>query len=203
MIAEIAVAVPLFAATNVDDIFVLIGFFSDRRFKTAEILIGQFAGIALLIAFSVLVALLAMAIPTQYIGLLGFAPLIIGLKKLYDLLRGKKEDNEDQIHDVRGFGIGNIISVATVTIANGGDNVGVYAPLFAVRSALENATIVTVFLAMTLVWCLLAFWMVNHPALGAVIRRQGSRLLPIVLIVVGIMIISEAHVFDYFISPYV
>jgi cadmium resistance protein CadD (predicted permease) len=37
-------AVLLFASTNVDDIFVLIAFFSDRAFRAREVVAGQLLG---------------------------------------------------------------------------------------------------------------------------------------------------------------
>ena len=46
----------------------------------------------------------------------------------------------------------------------------------------------TATLVMTALWCALAHWLVNHPTLGAPIRRYGHRILPFVLIGVGVMV---------------
>jgi len=79
-----------------------------------------------------------------------------------------------------------------VTMANGGDNIGIYAPSFAIRSRDEIALIALVFVAMTAFWCFAAHSMVNHPKLGKPIRRYGYRFAPIVLIGLGILIIYQA-----------
>ena len=41
-----------FASTNVDDIFVLMFFFGNSRYKTKEVVIGQYVGIIALIGIS-------------------------------------------------------------------------------------------------------------------------------------------------------
>jgi cadmium resistance protein CadD (predicted permease) len=60
---------------------------------------------------------------------------------------------------------GRIATMALVTMANGGDNFGIYAPSFAIRSRDEIAVIVLVFVAMIVFWCFSAHSMVNHPKL--------------------------------------
>jgi cadmium resistance protein CadD (predicted permease) len=79
-----------------------------------------------------------------------------------------------------------------VTIANGGDNIGIYMPTFAIRSSYEITVIALVFVVMTALWCFLAHSMVNHPKLGAPIRRYGHRVAPIVLVGLGILILYQA-----------
>ncbi|MBQ1561721.1 MAG: hypothetical protein IIZ71_12395 [Caulobacter sp.] len=51
------------------------------------------------------------------------------------------------------------------------------------------------FLAMTAIWCLLAFWLVNHRTIGAPIRKFGHIVLPFVLIAIGALILHEAGSF--------
>lgn len=191
----VALAIPLFAVTNIDDIFVLLGFFADRRFRTREVVVGQLAGIGLLVAVSVIVALAALVLPAHFVGLLGLLPIAIGVQKLIALRKG--EDDAETPHAARGVGVGNIFSVSAVTVANGGDNVGVYAPVFALRSPVELWVIAATFLAMTMVWCGLSYWMVNHPRVGAPIRKYGHSVLPIVLIAIGVTVLHEGGTLDY------
>lgn len=90
----------------------------------------------------------------------------------------------------------SILSVAAVTFSNGGDNIGVYVPMFAQYStAPQIITIVTVFMAMTAVWCAAAYYFVNHPLVASGLRRIGHILLPFVLIGIGVYIIAESFLF--------
>ncbi len=74
--------------------------------------------------------------------------------------------------------------------ANGGDNLGVYVPLFA-RTPAAIAEYATVFMGMTLLWLALAHGLVRHPLLGQRIRRYGHLLSPLMLIALGIGILEE------------
>ena len=190
-----SMAIMLFASTNVDDVFVLIGFFADPNFRARDIVLGQYVGIAALFSISVAAALLSLIVPRAYVGLLGIVPILIGLKKLLDLYR-KHEVTEESLEQHPDAG-GNrrAVSVAIVTMANGGDNIGVYTPSFAIRSASEIAVIALIFVVMTALWCFLAHAMVNHPRLGLPIRRYGHRLAPVVLIGLGVLILYQAGSF--------
>ena len=54
----IGLALLLFASTNMDDIFILVGFFADRRYSSRDVVVGQFGGIAVLFGVSLAGALL-------------------------------------------------------------------------------------------------------------------------------------------------
>lgn len=176
----------LFAATNIDDIFILLGFLADRRMRPVHVVVGQYVGIGILIALSGIGAFAALLIPAAYVGLMGLLPIAIGLKQLLS-----RSDDEDPA--TRRAGLGTVASVAAVTIANGGDNVAVYVPVFATRTVFECLVLVAVFAAMIAVWLAGAYWLVTHPTLGAPVRRYGRMVTPFVLIALGVWIIVEAN----------
>jgi cadmium resistance transport/sequestration family protein len=190
LVALLGLAVVLFLSTNVDDLVLLIAFFANARFRARDVVAGQYAGVAVLFIVSVAGALLTLAIPKAYLGLLGIFPILVGIRKLLESRHDRAE--EDPTKAVTTGSYGNIASVALVTVANGGDNIGVYIPAFAVHSASQVAIIAVVFVAMTALLCLLAHGMVSHPGLGAPLRRYGHILAPLVLIALGILIIYNA-----------
>ncbi|WP_342048698.1 cadmium resistance transporter [Bacillus sp. OTU530] len=61
----------LFAATNIDDIFLLLAWFSQRNssLKASHIIIGQYVGFIALVLLSLIGALGALIIPQEWIGL--------------------------------------------------------------------------------------------------------------------------------------
>ncbi len=192
----LGLAVVLFVSTNIDDVFVLLGFFADPKFQARDVIIGQYAGIAALYGVSAVASLVSLLVPKAYIGLLGVFPIVIGANQLRHLLRGEEEtEGELERHPDAGSG-GRVFSVAAVTIANGGDNIGIYTPFFAMRPGIEIAVIGVVFAVLTGVWCLAARWLVEHPLLGAPIRRYGHRIVPFVLIGLGVLILYEAGTFS-------
>src|SRR5262249_58882436 len=116
LITRIGLAIVVFASTNIDDVFVLVGFFADKNFRAHDVVIGQYAGISALYAIAAIAALISLVIPPAYIGLLGLAPIAVGIKKLYNLWRNQKTEKP-----VAGTGgHGRRLAVAAVTMANGG-----------------------------------------------------------------------------------
>jgi|SRR5215212_3228726 cadmium resistance protein CadD (predicted permease) len=193
----IAIGVAAFAATNIDDIFVLMMFFSfsSMTFPVKQVVLGQYIGIGLLVAISALGSFISLAVPTYIIALLGIVPIVIGVKKLV-VFRKKNESNSNQA--VQDKKKNNLVfaAVAVVTFSNGGDNIGVYTPLFAKYNSVSQITaLATIFMAMTAVWCIAAYYLVNHPLVASKIRRIGHIILPFVLIGLGIYILTESFVF--------
>ncbi len=188
----LGLAIVLFASTNVDDIFVLLGFFVDPKFRTRQIVIGQYLGIAALYGVSLLASMISLVIPAAYIGLLGLAPIFLGLKKLWEWWKGFETEDDPENHSGTSIGHGRIAAVAMVTIANGGDNISIYTPLFATRTMGEIAVIAVIFAFLTALWLGAAHFLINHPRIGAPIRRYGHRVVPFVLVALGTLILYEA-----------
>src|SRR5260221_8422707 len=82
-----------FAATNIDDIFILTLFFGDKRYKTTSVYFGQYLGIIVLIGVSVMGSLIGNFVDSRYIGLLGLFPIYLALRQFIRLIKG---DNEDE-----------------------------------------------------------------------------------------------------------
>lgn len=76
-------------------------------------------------------------------------------------------------------------------MANGGDNLGVYIPAFAIQSGGQKVITGAVFAALTLLWCSIAWSAVRHPTWGPVISGICRRAAPFVLIGIGLWIIAH------------
>ena len=196
--AQCGIAIVVFMSTNIDDIFLLAAFFADKKLKARSIIIGQCLGIAGLIAVSTLVAWLAIALPEGWISLLGLLPLYLGMSQIKSLWAVANNDEDDaeiqmQEHALERSVGSQIVAVAGVTLANGGDNLGVYIPMFA-NSLSSIPLFVAVFAVMTLLWCVLGYVLVNNKVFGHLIRKYGHNILPIVLTLLGLDILSGALV---------
>jgi cadmium resistance protein CadD (predicted permease) len=184
-------AIALFASTNVDDMFVLVGFFSDPKFRPKDIVTGQYAGITALFALALLGSLLALVVSRAYIGLMGVVAIALGAKRLFDLYRNRDVPESRLEHPNTGRHT-RAATVAFLTLANGADNIGIYMPAFAIRSPFEIGMFAVIFAVMTGLWCFFAHWIVRHPTFGKPIRRYGQRVAPLVLIAIGVSILYDA-----------
>jgi cadmium resistance protein CadD (predicted permease) len=99
MIGVIVTAFVSFISTNIDDIFILMIFFSQtgNKFKKRHIIIGQYLGIMTLLFISILGSIGLNLIPQQYIGLLGIIPILLGIK---EWLKYRKEIKEIAVQNL-------------------------------------------------------------------------------------------------------
>ncbi len=205
--------VTAFAATNVDDIVILTLFFAkvNETLRRRHVITGQYLGFLGLIAASLPGFLGGMLIPKVWVGWLGLLPIAIGIHHLLhreadettlqtpSAVQDKGGDSTGQMtpRAISRSRLASILSpptyqVAAVTLANGGDNVGIYVPLFAHSTLAELTIILSAFLVMIGIWCIIAYQLAQHPLLSHVLTRYGHRLVPFILIGLGIFIFMDS-----------
>jgi cadmium resistance protein CadD (predicted permease) len=149
---------------------------------------------AVLTGASVGAAYAATAVPTAWVHWLGLLPIAMGVWLLVQLVRHRgdgKPDRPDDVAAEQQFEAklhSQWLGVTAITIANGGDNLSVYIPLFA-KDVAALPVYVAVFTVLTAVWCWLGYALVKNPIGGAVMERWGHILLPFVLIGIGVHIL--------------
>lgn len=188
-----------FAATNIDDIIILMLFFAqvNSSFRPKHIVSGQYLGFTVLIVASLPGFFGGLIVPKAWIGLLGLLPIAIGITHLVN-----REDEEKQVQEVpaganRTHAIASLFApqtyqVAAVTFANGGDNIGIYVPLFASSDLASLGIILSVFFLLIGVWCYIAYRLTRQPAVASVLTRYAKAIVPFVLIGLGIYILIES-----------
>lgn len=188
-------AIGAFIATNLDDLFILTLLFGMKRMAAFNIVLGQYLGIAALVVFSLAGALLGAVIDVRYIGLLGFVPLALGI--LHILRKKKDSDDEEEVRKVavRTSFYGQVGAVASITVANGGDNISIYIPLFAAAGFRGLLLIFAVFMVMVALWCYLGFWIAGRPVLARALGRYGHVITPMVFILLGVYILWSSGSF--------
>jgi cadmium resistance transport/sequestration family protein len=189
-------AILTFTATNIDDLFLLMMFFSQTNhlFRRRHVVAGQYLGFIALVAISLVGFAGRFIMPREFIGLLGLAPIAIGMRKLFEKkreidLKGLTAPDTPSILGV--FLHPKTYSVAAVTFANGGDNIGIYTPLFASLDSPGVILTMTIFLLLVAAWCVLALRLAHQQHIAQVLSRYGHRIVPVVLIGLGVFILIE------------
>lgn len=176
-------------------------FFSetDASFRGRHIVFGQYLGFIVLILISLIGFFSRFVIPAPWLGLLGLAPIFIGGRKLLhpSSIEEEKTDTSSQVkQDPQPALLSSVLnpraySVAAVTVANGGDNLGIYTPLFASSDPPRLVTTIVIFLVLVGVWCFAGYKLTHQSHVARVLSRYGAILVPIVLIALGIHILLE------------
>jgi cadmium resistance transport/sequestration family protein len=202
-------ATTAFAATNIDDVILSMLFFSqvNETFRPHHIVVGKYLGFVVLILASLPGFLGGLLIPHEWLGLLGILPIVIGFKQWFS-----QNDNETTAVQTVSEPISaqpapallaamlpvQTYGVAAITVANGGDNIGVYVPLFASLNWSMLVVTLMTFLVLIALWCGIAYRLVQFPAISQVLVRYSHRIVPMVLIGLGLWILVESKSYRIF-----
>ena len=207
--------VTAFAATNLDDLFLLMLYFSranNNPQREGNIILGQYLGFSVLVFISVLGYLGSLLIPRHYVGLLGILPILLGVREQLSLRQADAQEEQQVVADAKtptppGMFRSRLMkwlnpqasSIAAVTVANGSDNLAVYTPLFAAGGVTAMVIIIVVLLLMVRVWCFIADWLAENPVTAGPLRRYGRLFMPFVLMGIGLTILIESGALEFFI----
>ena len=188
----IAQAAGLFAVTNIDDIVVLALFFAQgagQRGATIRVVAGQYLGFIAILVTALAATFGASFLPEAVRAYFGLLPLLLGLRAAWELWRGDGDEAPDSDNGPA------LLTVAIVTFANGGDNIGVYVPVFVTVGYASLAVYATVFLVLVGVLCAAGRFLATRAPIARALSRWGHILLPLVLIVLGVIILVEGGAF--------
>lgn len=192
-----------FTATNLDDIIILMLLFSQvgTAFRRRHIVAGQYLGFGALVLISLSGFFGSLLFPRPWIGLLGVLPMVIGLSQLLSADDDDEDGETASLPSSVAPGMGLLspqtASVAAITIANGGDNVGIYMPMFASTDALGLGITLAIFFGLVGVWCGAAYRLTQVGAIAELLTRYGNYLVPFVLMGLGVLILIDSHTLEY------
>ncbi|MFZ2413616.1 MAG: CadD family cadmium resistance transporter [Candidatus Cryosericum sp.] len=195
MIVTILTAIATYIATSVDEFFIVLVFFSREKGKRrmSGVVWGQYLGTTALIVVSLLAAFGLSFVPQDWIiGLLGLVPIALGLRVAF---KKEEEAEEDEVINSTRKYRSVVLSMTLLTIASGGDNIGVYVPLFSSLNVSQIGVTLAVFYVSIAILCLLSYRLANFKYLRETIEKYERIIVPVVLIGLGIMILSENGTF--------
>ena len=189
-VSLLGIGITAFVASNIDDTFILILLFVTPGLLAHNVIIGQLLGIILLVIISSFAALLALAVPPFVIGFMGIIPIVIGIKRL---LSREKSETENQ-SSKKGYL--SFLSVTAITVSNGGDDIGVFTPLFAKYNGLTEFTVlVSLLMIMTGIWCIVTYYFLKHPFIASRVNPLSQIISPLALMSIGVYIMLDSLYF--------
>ena len=198
ILSTLAQAFVLFVVTNIDHLMLLTLWFvhgHQRPGTTLRICAGQYLGFGAILAATVILNLISgFVIPEAQLHLLGLIPLILGVKAgIGEILERRESNDSRDAQSAESKLEGKPVSVgavALVTIANGGDEIGVYLPVFALSAWWQVAMFCAVFLVLAGALLALAWFITGRLGLAEVLERFEAVLFPSVLILLGVLILA-------------
>ncbi len=188
----VGTAVGVFVGTNLDDFALLLVFvlgMPQEGIRPPQIVFGQYLGFSALLLVSGVAAAGLRTVPEHWVGLLGFVPIGLGV---VGLVRAGSDPpvTPDAMASVR-----NVAAIATVTVANGVDNVSVYVLLFRQLNLTDTIITTVVFLLLLAVWCTTALAVGRRARLVPGAVRASRLAAPLVLVAIGVYLLFHTGVF--------
>lgn len=168
----------------------------NRPGTTTRICVGQYVGFGAILAVTIALSTISgLVIPQEYLRFLGLIPLVLGVKagigEIRERWHSEASEEEDEAEaQLKGKKI-SVGAVALVTMANGGDEIAAYLPVFALSAWWQIALFCAVFLALAGVLLALARFITGRMGLAEVLERFEAIIFPSVLILLGVLILAD------------
>ena len=189
MLQTIISALAVYVSTSIDYLLILMIIFSQS--STKGIIGGQYLGTGMLVAFSLFAAYVLNLIPEDWIiGLLGLIPLYLGIRIAF---KGEQDEDEEEVLEKMEAGGGNRLfwTVALITVASGGDNLGIYIPYFTSLTGLETGVALIVFAISVAILCYVSYRLSKITLISETIENYQRVVVSLVFIGLGIYIMME------------
>ncbi|WP_413176180.1 cadmium resistance transporter [Anabaena azotica] len=194
LLTSIITGFAAFSATNIDDLIILLLFFSqvNNNLRPWQIVIGQYLGFTILVILSLPGLFSGFILPPTWIGLLGLIPIAIGISNLVNRETDSLSEVSSEITPSTLFN-SQIYTIALITIANGSDNISIYIPLFSSTKLDSFLIIIALFFLLLAVWCYAAYKLTHQKEIANFLTKYGNYLVPFVLMGLGAVIVLKSQ----------
>lgn len=194
-------AIGVYISTSIDYLIILIILFvqlSQNKQKW-HIYAGQYLGTGLLVGASLVAAYVVNFVPEEWmVGLLGLIPIYLGIR--FAILGEDAEEEEEEIIERLEQSKANQLfwTVTLLTIASGGDNLGIYIPYFASLDWSQTLVALLVFVIGIIIFCEISRVLSSIPLIFETIEKYERIIVPLVFILLGLYIMYENGTIETF-----
>lgn len=183
-----------FIATNIDDLAILVLLFAlTHKKQQGPIFLGQTLGLVLisimaLLAVQGLSFIPATLLPHTYYRFLGLIPLGLGIKEGLEYLK-RRRIKEDQAPCEPKVAPRRWWQISALVLANSGDNLAIYIPLYAPLSLAMRIFAVLLFAVLAFLWTYFGRYLASHQKIKALISPYSDAIASLVFIFLGLLIL--------------
>jgi len=196
-------AIGVYISTSIDYLIVLIILFAQlsQNKQKWHIYAGQYLGTGLLVGVSLVAAYVVNFVPEAWmVGLLGLIPIYLGIR--FAIVGEGEEDEEEEIIErlEQSKATQLFWTVTLLTIASGGDNLGIYTPYFASLDWAQTLVALLVFAIGVIIFCELSRVLSSIPLISETIEKYERIIVPLVFIPLGLYIMYESGTIETFLN---
>ncbi|MDG7177495.1 CadD family cadmium resistance transporter [Streptococcus pneumoniae] len=194
-------AIGVYISTSIDYLIILIILFAQlsQNKQKWHIYAGQYLGTGLLVGASLVAAYVVHFVPEEWmVGLLGLIPIYLGIR--FAIVGEDAEEEEEEIIERLEQSKANQLfwTVTLLTIASGGDNLGIYIPYFASLDWSQTLVALLVFVIGIIIFCEISRVLSSIPLIFETIEKYERIIVPLVFILLGLYIMYENGTIETF-----
>ncbi|CTJ27390.1 CadD family cadmium resistance transporter [Streptococcus pneumoniae] len=194
-------AIGVYISTSIDYLIILIILFAQlsQNKQKWHIYAGQYLGTGLLVGASLVAAYVVNFVPEEWmVGLLGLIPIYLGIR--FAIVGEDAEEEEEEIIERLEQSKANQLfwTVTLLTIASGGDNLGIYIPYFASLDWSQTLVALLVFVIGIIIFCEISRVLSSIPLIFETIEKYERIIVPLVFILLGLYIMYENDTIETF-----
>lgn len=198
-------AIGVYISTSIDYLIVLIILFAQlsQNKQKWHIYAGQYLGTGLLVGVSLVAAYVVNFVPEAWmVGLLGLIPIYLGIRfAIVGEGEEGEEEEEETIERLEQSKANQLFwTVTLLTIASGGDNLGIYIPYFASLDWAQTLVALLVFAIGVIIFCKLSQVLSSIPLISETIEKYKRIIVPLVFIPLGLYIMYESGTIETFLN---
>jgi len=189
MFLSIITAILAYLGTSMDELPVLFILFArgKSRHKPQVVAFGYLLGSLIIVSFCAFVSFVLGFVPERaWLGFLGLVPLALGLKVA---IKGDGDDDEASVN--KKVSRWALVEIILITLSMGGDDLGVYIPLFASMNLNAILFNLGIYVLITLAFLALAWWMTSIKLLTAFLQKYERPVVAVIFILLGLYIFYE------------
>ena len=183
-------AIGVYISTSIDYLIILIILFAQlsQNKQKWHIYAGQYLGTGLLVVASLVAAYVVNFVPEAWmVGLLGLIPIYLGIR--FAIVGEGEEEIIERFEQSKSNQL--FWTVTLLTIASGGDNLGIYIPYFASLDWSQTLVALLVFAIGIIIFCELSRVLSSMPFISETIEKYERIVVPLVFITLGLYIMYE------------
>ncbi|VLR49485.1 Cad superfamily protein [Streptococcus pneumoniae] len=194
-------AIGVYISTSIDYLIILIILFAQlsQNKQKWHIYAGKYLGTGLLVGASLVAAYVVNFVPEEWmVGLLGLIPIYLGIR--FAIVGEDAEEEEEEIIERLEQSKANQLfwTVTLLTIASGGDNLGIYIPYFASLDWSQTLVALLVFVIGIIIFCEISRVLSSIPLIFETIEKYERIIVPLVFILLGLYIMYENGTIETF-----
>ena len=196
-------AIGVYISTSIDYLIILIILFAQlsQNKQKWHIYAGQYLGTGLLVGASLVAAYVVNFVPEAWmVGLLGLIPIYLGIRFAI-VGEGEEEEEEEIIERLEQSKANQLFwTVTLLTIASGGDNLGIYIPYFASLDWSQTLVALLVFAIGIIIFGELSRLLSSIPLISETIEKYERIIVPLVFMPLGRYIMYESGTIETFLN---